>query len=30
MREYTVTWDIELDANSPEDAVRQALAVTSQ
>ena len=27
MLTYTVGWDIELDANSPEDAARQALAI---
>ena len=27
MTEYTVTWTIELDAESPADAARQALAI---
>lgn len=27
METYTVTWEIELDAESPEDAARQALEI---
>ena len=27
MQEYRVTWKIEVDANNPEDAAKQALAI---